>query len=328
MIPFTYQRADSVDAALRLGREPGASFLAGGTELVNWLKDGIATPPAVIDIGRLPLDRIEVGADVITIGGLARLADVARHPHVGRVLPGLVAAIESAASPQIRAMGTLAGNLLQRTRCPYFRAEGDVPCNKRRPGSGCGLRSSGGGLDRNGAIFGASAACAATHPSDPAVMLAALDAELELQRAGGSRTIPLRSFYRLPGTTPEVETELASGELIVAIRIRQPGGMTTYRKVRDRAAYDFALVSAAAVGRRRADRLELAALTLGGVAPMPWRLEEAERRLSGAPADEPAIRAAIERSLVGAAPLAGNRFKIDLVLRVATRAVLDLAERE
>src|SRR5215470_3931752 len=135
MLPFTYQRADSVDQALRLGREPGAAFLAGGTELVNWMKDGIATPQAVIDIGRLPLDRVEVGADLITIGGLARLSAVARHPEIGRALPGLVVAIESAASPQIRAMGTLAGNLLQRTRCPYFRAEGEPPCNKRRPGS-------------------------------------------------------------------------------------------------------------------------------------------------------------------------------------------------
>jgi xanthine dehydrogenase YagS FAD-binding subunit len=300
--------------------------IAGATELLNWMKEGIAAPALVIDINALPLADIEVARDSIRIGALARLSDVAARPEVQRELPSLARAIELAASPQLRNMGTMAGNLLQRTRCPYFRAEVALPCNKRVAGSGCAALH---GDNRTHAIFGWSEHCVATHPSDPAVALLGLDAGLVVRGVVGERTVPLADLYRPPGDLPQRETTLARDELVLAVDVplSPVARASRYLKVRERASYEFALVSAAAGVVLARDRIIDARVVLGGVAHRPWRMIEAERALRGAALDAPHVRAAIDAELAQARPLEHNAFKVGLASATAIRAVLQSGGR-
>ena len=285
------------------------------------MKEGIVVPRRLIDINRLAgLDAIEVGPDGLRIGALARMSDVARHESVRRDYPVIAEALLRSASQQLRNMASLGGNLLQRTRCPYFRAEVDLACNKRRPGSGCAALE---GEDRSLAIFGGSDACIATHPSDVAVAFAALDAVVEVRSRSSARTIPLSQFYRLPDSAPERETTLEPGELVVAIVVpaSRLAGRSHYLKVRERASYEFALVSAAVAVDLDGDRIGEARLALGGVAPMPWRLPAAEARLRGASLERSALRAAIEDGFADARPRKHNGFKVELAKRTIVRAL-------
>lgn len=303
-----------------LQREPRAYAIAGGTELVNWMKEGIVSPSTLIDINGLPgLDQVEVTPGGLHIGALARMSDVASHPDVQREYPAISEALWSSASGQLRNMASMGGNLLQRTRCPYFRAEVDVPCNKRRPGSGCAARRDGGD-DRTAAIFGWSERCVATHPSDVAVALMALDAVVHTQRA-----IPLRDFYRLPGDAPEQDTTLERGELIVGIQVPASAlaGRSRYLKVRERTSYEFALVSVAVgLDLQTNGRVREARIALGGVAPMPWRLLLAERALVGANvANAAELRERVTDAFDEARPLRHNKFKVELAARAVVHAI-------
>ena len=321
METFAFARPSDLAGVLAAIAEPGALPIAGGTELLNWMKEGIVVPRRLIDINRLAgLDAIEVGPDGLRIGALARMSDVARHESVRRDYPVIAEALLRSASQQLRNMASLGGNLLQRTRCPYFRAEVDLACNKRRPGSGCAALE---GEDRSLAIFGGSDACIATHPSDVAVAFAALDAVVEVRSRSSARTIPLSQFYRLPDSAPERETTLEPGELVVAIVVpaSRLAGRSHYLKVRERASYEFALVSAAVAVDLDGDRIGEARLALGGVAPMPWRLPAAEARLRGASLERSALRAAIEDGFVDAQPRKHNGFKVELAKRTIVRAL-------
>jgi xanthine dehydrogenase YagS FAD-binding subunit len=322
MNPFTYVRVSNVSSAVAAARIEGTSLLAGGTELINWMKEGIATPRRVVDINELSeLDRIELTATELHIGALARMSSVAAHPDVRREFPALSIALEKSASQQIRNMASMGGNLLQRTRCPYFRAEVELPCNKRVPGSGCAAR---GGEDRTLAVLGGSTHCIATHPSDAAVALAMYDAVVRIQGSAGTREVPLDRFYVLPGTTPQVETVLLPGELIVEIRVPRSGVTSSahYLKVRERASYEFALVSAAASVDRDGKIIRAAKIALGGVAPKPWRLRNGERSLAGiALDDETAMHRALAPDFESAHPGKHNGFKIELAKRTAIRAL-------
>ena len=302
---FSYQRAQSpAEAAAAALRVPGAKFIAGGTNLLDLMKLEIETPPHLIDVNGLGLDKIEATADGgLRIGALVRNTDLAADARVRRDFGVLSRALLAGASAQLRNKATTAGNLLQRTRCPYFY-DTNQPCNKRAPGSGC---SAIGGYSRNHAMLGTSTACIATHPSDMAVAMHLLDASVETVRPDGSaRTIPIADFHRLPGTTPQIEHALAPGELITAVTLPKPlGGVHIYRKVRDRASYAFALVSVAAIvqpdGTGR--------VALGGVAHKPWRMPAADAAMpQGA-------RAVAEQLLAGAKTTADNAFKITLVQR-------------
>ncbi|MBO0690267.1 MAG: FAD binding domain-containing protein, partial [Candidatus Dormibacteraeota bacterium] len=247
MVPFAFERAADTEGAIAaLEADPEACLVAGGTELVNWMKEGIVTPSRLVDVNRIPgLGGIEARSGGLRIGALARMADVAAHPDVRRDYPAISEALLRSASQQLRAMASMGGNLMQRTRCPYFRADTRLPCNKRRPGSGCAALA---GDDRAMAIFGWSEHCLATHPSDVAVALAALDATVTVRGSGGERTLPLTSFYRLPDARPDRDTELEHGEMIVGIDVPASGvaRRSWYLKVRERTSYEFALVSVAA----------------------------------------------------------------------------------
>jgi xanthine dehydrogenase YagS FAD-binding subunit len=263
----------------------------------------------------------------LRIGALARMSDVAVHPEVRKRFPVIAEALLFSASGQLRNMASIGGNIMQRTRCAYFRDEDDLPCNRRRPGSGCAARH---GLNRNHAIFGWSDVCVATNPSDLAVALAALDAHVIVRGASGERSIPFTEFHRLPGTTPATETVLKRGELIVAIEVPPSleGRASHYLKLRDRQSYEFALVSAAVAVAVDGRRLRSVRLALGGVAPKPWRLTAAEAALSGVSLDDPGTLArAIAASFGDARPLAHNAFKIELAQRVALRALQVAGER-
>ncbi len=305
MKAFTFERADSPAAAAAAAqRHPGARFIAGGTNLLDLMKLEIETPAHVIDVNGVGLDTIESTPDGgLRIGALVRNTDLAADERVRRDYAVLTRALVAGASGQLRNMATTAGNLLQRTRCPYFY-DTNQPCNKRRPGSGCAAV---GGCNRQHAVIGASEACIATHPSDMAVALRALDAEVETVNPDGStRRLALPDFYRLPGDNPHLETHLQAGEFITAVILPAPlGGIHLYHKVRDRASYAFALVSVALVllpdGRGR--------VALGGVAPMPWRREAAEAEL---PRGAVAV---IARLLEGASPTPQNAFKLTLAQR-------------
>src|SRR5262245_44550238 len=262
METFAFTRASDLPAVLGAIAEPGTYPIAGGTELLNWMKEGIIVPERLVDINRLPdLDRVETGPQGLRIGALARMSDVAADPFVRRDYPAISEALLKSASPQLRNMASLGGNLLQRTRCPYFRAEVDLPCNKRRPGSGCAALA---GEDRSLAIFGWSDACIATHPSDVAVAFAALDATIEIAGPAGTRSLPITEFHRLPGDKPDHETELQPGELIVAITVAASplARRSHYLKVRERASYEFALVSAAVGVDLDGDRIAAARIAL------------------------------------------------------------------
>jgi xanthine dehydrogenase YagS FAD-binding subunit len=305
MKAFTYESAHSTaDAVAAMARTPDAKFIAGGTNLLDLMKLQIETPAHLIDVNGLGLDKIEPTADGgLRVGALVRNTDLATDLRVRRDYALLSRALLAGASGQLRNKATTAGNLLQRTRCPYFY-DTNQQCNKRVPGSGCGAL---GGFNRQHAIIGSSTACIATHPSDMAVAMRALDAIVEtMQPSGVTRTIPIADFYRLPGNTPHLETNLQRGELITAVTLPKPlGGIHVYHKVRDRASYAFALVSVGAIvqpdGRGR--------VALGGVAHMPWRVEAAEAAMpQGA-------KALTERLLAGAKPTEQNAFKLTLVER-------------
>ncbi len=306
MKAFTYERAKTpAAAAAAVVAHPGARFIAGGTNLLDLMKLQIETPPHLVDVNRLGLDTIEETKEGgLRIGALVRNTDLAADGRVRRDYAVLSRALVSGASGQLRNKATTAGNLLQRTRCPYFY-DTTKPCNKRQPGSGCAAI---GGFNRNLAIMGTSEACIATHPSDMAVAMRVLDAQVETVRPDGSvRAIPIADFHTLAGTTPHIETTLAPGELITAVTLPKPiGGRHIYRKVRDRASYAFALISVAAVvqpdGRGR--------YALGGVAHKPWRVEAAEQQ-TGAKA----VAAAI---LAGARTTPQNAFKLPLIERTIT----------
>lgn len=306
----SYARADSVAEAIRLGGQAGAAFLAGGTDQMQLWKAGVRSPGAIVDISRLPLSGIEAENGVVSIGALARLSDVAGHPAVP---PLVTEAIAASASGQVRNMATVGGNLLQRTRCVYFRGH-DLPCNKRRPGSGCGARE---GENRQAALFGASDCCVATHASDLAVALAALDAEVTILGPAGERRMGLGELYRLPGAAPEHDTVLAPGELITSVSVPAFEGPTTYLKIRDRASFEFAVVSVAAAVRIENGRIVEARLAAGGVAPMPWRLSAVEAALAAGAGLEDAAALAAE----GARPLTRNGFKVGLLQSAVLRAL-------
>ena len=321
MMPFSYRRAASVDEAVRLGMAPGAHFLGGGTNLVDLAKGGVVRPSMLVDVSRLPLaDIVATPEGGVHIGATARNSDVANHALIRARHPLLSQALLAGASPQLRNMATVGGNLLQRTRCPYFYDTGFEHCNKRMPGSGCGAVD---GLNRNHAILGASAACIATHPSDMCVALAALRASVRVRGPRGERAIAFEHFHRLPGDTPQQDTTLADGELIVGVDL-PPGGFADrahYLKLRDRASYAFALVSVAAALDVRDGLVRDAALALGGVAHKPWRRPEAEAMLIGRPPTDEAFGDAADVLLQGARPATQNGFKVTLARRAIVRAL-------
>ena len=313
MKPFTYERANSpADAAATAARNQHAKFIAGGTNLLDLMKLEIETPAHLIDVNGLALDKIETTPEGgLRIGALVRNTDLAADPRVRRDYAVLSRALLAGASGQLRNKATTAGNLLQRTRCPYFY-DTNQPCNKRQPGSGCAAI---GGFSRQHAVVGVSDACIATHPSDMAVAMRALDARIENVRADGTtRSIPIAEFYRLPGDTPQIETALAPGELITAVTLPKPvGGTHIYHKVRDRASYAFALVSVGAIVQRDGT----GRVALGGVAHRPWRVEAAEAEM---PRGAKAVAA---RLLDGARPTRENSFKLTLVERTLGAALME-----
>jgi xanthine dehydrogenase YagS FAD-binding subunit len=324
MKDFGYLAAADVATAVREIR-PGAKFLGGGTNLVDLMREGVESPDTVIDISRLPLTGIDTGPDgTVRIGALVRNSDLAAHPMIRARFPMLAQAVLMGASGQLRNMATVGGNLLQRTRCPYFY-DGTLPCNKREPSSGCAAI---GGFNRMHAILGTSESCVATHPSDMCVALAALDATVEVESVRGTRRIPLLDFHRLPGDTPHVETALEPDELITAVELpaNPVAALSRYRKVRDRASYAFALVSVAAALRVEDGRVAAVRLALGGVAAKPWRAVEAERVLTGAPATDAEFDRAAGAELAQAVPQSANGFKIELAKRTITATLRRLAE--
>jgi xanthine dehydrogenase YagS FAD-binding subunit len=312
MRPFAYVKPADVGEAVRaVATEPGAKFLGGGTNLVDLMREGIELPDTVVDLGDLPLAGVdELPGGGLRIGALVRNSVLAADSRVRTRYPLLSQAILAGASAQLRNMATVGGNLLQRTRCPYFYDHASA-CNKREPGSGCDAL---GGFNRSHAVLGVSESCIATHPSDMCVALAALDAVVEVESVRGTRRIPLADFHRLPGDTPEVETTLAADELVTAVELPpEPAAANSrYRKVRDRASYAFALVSVAAALEVRDGVVTRARLALGGVAAKPWRATEAERILTGGPATEESFDRAAQAELAPAAVRPGNAFKVRL----------------
>jgi xanthine dehydrogenase YagS FAD-binding subunit len=323
--PFQYQQpADAAGAIATVAGTDGAVFLGGGTNLVDLMKLGVETPGLLVDVTRLPMGHIEPTPDGgLRIGAGVRNSVLAADPRVRAGYPVLSQALLAGASGQLRNMATVGGNLLQRTRCLYFQ-DVSKPCNKRRPGSGCPARA---GDHRNLAILGASAQCIATHPSDMAVALAALDATVHVEGAGGARTMALDELYRLPGDEPDQDTTLARGDLITAIELPPPGFArhSAYRKVRDRASYAFAVTSVAAALDIENGQVRDVRLALGAVAPLPWRARRAERAMLGRPATEETFREAVDAELAAAAPLRGNAFKVPLVSNVVTAVLSQLA---
>lgn len=311
MKPFSYERvASPAQAAAAVAARPGAKFIAGGTNLLDLMKLQIETPVHLVDVNGIGLDSIEpTPQGGLRIGALVRNSDLAAHPRVRRDYGVLTRALVAGASGQLRNMATTGGNLLQRTRCPYFY-DTHMPCNKRQPGSGC---SAIGGFSRQHAVIGGSADCIATHPSDMAVALRVLDATVETVRPDGvARAIPIADFHRLPGSTPHIETALQPGELITSVSLPAPvGGTHVYRKVRDRASYAFALVSVAAIVQRDGS----GRVALGGVAHKPWRVEAAEAGM------RQGARAVADRLLDGARPTHENAFKLPLAERTLAAAL-------
>ncbi len=312
---FGYARAGDAAEAVRLGSTPGAAFIAGGTDLLQLWKSGAHSPAQVIDISALALDQINPVGERLEIGAMVRLSDLAA---AATDYPLVAEAILASASGQIRNMATVGGNLLQRTRCVYFRGEPALPCNKRNPGSGCGALA---GENRQAALFGASEACVATHASDLAVALAALDAEVTVLGRDGPRRLSLDALYRLPGEAPERDTTLSPGELITGVAIRRFAGRSTYLKVRDRASFEFAVVSVAAALRLENGVIAEARLAAGGVAPQPWRLTACEAALVGQTPTPEVFATAAGLATNGARPLAHNGFKQTLLRNAVARAL-------
>jgi xanthine dehydrogenase YagS FAD-binding subunit len=324
MIPFTYTRASNAAEAVRLAGARDVKYIGGGTNLVDLLRETIERPAALVDVTGLSSTIERRGNDGLLIGAAVRNTALAEHRDIRTRYPVLARAVLAGASGQIRNMATVGGNILQRTRCAYFYDTDGSRCNKRFPGQGCDAID---GINRMHAILGASSSCVATHPSDMCVALAALDAVVRLEGAGGARTVPLTDLHRLPGDRPEVETVLEPGELITAVELPALTAATrsTYRKVRDRASYAFALVSVAAALELVDGRVKDVRLALGGVAHKPWRARLAETALQGGPVTEQAFRAAAEAELAAAKPLRDNGFKIELASRVMTAVLSELA---
>jgi xanthine dehydrogenase YagS FAD-binding subunit len=325
MINFQYSRAtDVADAVRQLAADPEAKFIAGGTNLIDLMKYEVEHPARLIDISRLPLNRVEETAQGgLKIGALVPNTDLAYHPQIERRYPLVSSAILAGASQQLRNMASTGGNLVQRTRCFYFY-DVTTPCNKREPGSGCSAIK---GINRINAILGTSDSCIATHPSDLCVALAALEAKVHVTGPAGDRVIPIGDFHRLPGNTPERDNNLERGEIITAIELPGRGFAKNYSylKIRDRLSYAFALVSAAVALEMDGDRIAEARVALGGVAHKPWRVPEAEAVLRGQKADETAFARAAELLLHGAKGHSHNEFKIELARRTAIRTLKQAA---
>lgn len=325
MKPFAYTRATEERAAIQtVASNTQAKFIAGGTNLLDLMKEGVTQPSQLVDITRLPLGQIEVISGGVRIGALAKNSDVANNPLIKERYPLLSEAFLAGASPQLRNMASVGGNLLQRTRCYYF-TDTSMPCNKREPGSGCAAIE---GYNRIHAILGASEKCIATHPSDMCVALAALDATIRIQGANGIRTIPIGEFHRLPGDTPEIDTVLQQDELIVSVDLPDsPNAWRShYLKVRDRASYAFALVSVAAALDIDNGTIKAARIAMGGVAHKPWRSLEAEKILVGAKPNEETFKAAAEATVREAKPQKYNKFKVEMAKRAIVRALTTVGE--
>lgn len=324
MNPFSYARAGDAVEALRLGHRNAATYLGGGTNLVDLMRERVARPDALVDVTGLSATIEETEGGGLLIGAAVRNTALAEHRAVRSRYPVLARAILAGASAQIRNMATVGGNLLQRTRCTYFYDTDGSRCNKRARGSGCDAIE---GLNRGHAILGASSACMATHPSDMCVALAALHTIVHLQGSGGARTLPFGELHRLPGDHPELDTVLEPGELITAIELLSLpfASNSTYRKVRDRASYAFALVSVAAALEMDGGRITDVRIALGGVAHKPWRALKAEAALRDGPATEQSFRDAAIAELADAKPLRDNGFKVELAKRVLVAVLGDLA---
>ena len=324
METFSYVKAPSIDKALASASQ--AKFIAGGTTLVDLMKLGVETPKTLVDINLLPLDKIEKLPDGgLRIGALVRNSDLAWNQDVQKSYPVLSQAILSGASPQLRNMATTGGNLLQRTRCAYFRepsagTPGGYACNKRTPGTGCAALD---GFHRTHAILGTSEHCIATHPSDMCVAMAALEAVIHVEGPKGKRTIPFADFHKLPGDTPHIENALEPGELVTFVDLPKPvdGARSVYLKLRDRASYEFALASAAVVVHVEGGHIRYARVALGGVGTKPWRSREAESALMGKAANQATFRAAAEAALAKAKPRTDNAFKVELSKRCLVRTL-------
>jgi xanthine dehydrogenase YagS FAD-binding subunit len=328
MRPFSYTRVTDVDTAIAAVRDrPDSAFLAGGTTEVDLVRQNVLRPGLLVDINDLPLNRVEDRPDGgLRIGALARMSDVAQAPGVIQRFPVISQALLLGASAQLRNMASLGGNLCQRVRCSYFR-DATSPCNKRDPGSGCAALD---GFNRGHAILGTSGTCIATHPSDVAVALVAMDAVVHTRGPGGERAIPIDEFFLLPGDTPEREHPLEHGELIVAIEV-PPAAVarhSVYLKFRDRESYEFALVSVAAAVRVQDGAIADVRLALGGVGTKPWRARRAERSLLGRPAGATSFAEAAGQELAAATPRPLNAFKVELAQRAIVRALVSLTNGE
>ncbi|HZD40630.1 MAG TPA: xanthine dehydrogenase family protein subunit M [Terriglobales bacterium] len=320
MASLAYAAADNLGAAIEHSRRtPGAEFIAGGTDLLQLLEDRVRNPTELIDLNGLPLGGIEVEAGGARLGALARMAEVADHPLIQKEFPAVAEALLASASPQVRNMATIGGNLLQRTRCLYYR-DAASPCNKRHPGSGCPAQE---GQNRINAILGGSHQCIAAYPGDLAVALVALDATVDIAGANGLHMLPIRELHCLPGETPHIETVLGPGDVITSVLIpfSAHARRSRYLKIRDRASFQFALASAAVALDIKDGIIKEARVAVGGVATKPWRLEQLERMLVGEPVSPELFRAAALRASEGAAPREQNRFKVTLIQRVVERAL-------
>jgi xanthine dehydrogenase YagS FAD-binding subunit len=324
MIPFSYARATDATDAVHRGRSGQSKYLGGGTNLVDLMRENIEQPGILVDV-----TGVSTGIELLAGGGLmigagVRNTAVAEHGLVRRRYPLLARAILSGASPQLRNMATVGGNLLQRTRCAYFYDDGGSRCNKRSPGQGCDAID---GINRGHAVLGVSSACIATHPSDMCVALAALDANVHLMGQAGERRLPLTDLHRLPADHPEIENVLEPGELITAVELNPPplSGYSSYRKVRDRSSFAFALVSVAAILKVDGGVVRAVRLALGGVATKPWRAWKAEAVLQGEPANVDTFRAAAEAEMAEARPSSHNGYKIELVKRTIVAVLTELS---
>ena len=328
MESFRYEQSKTVQSALAAGAtQSGKKFVAGGTTLIDLMKLEVEKPPLLVDINRLPLAQVErTGDGGVKIGAMVRNSDLANHELIKQQYLVLSQALLSGASPQLRNMATTGGNLLQRTRCYYFRDIAYSACNKRNPGSGCAAMD---GFNRIHAILGTSEHCIATHPSDMAVAMMALEAVVHTEGSGGAREIPLHQFYKLPGSTPQIENVLEPNELItfVTLPALAEGTRSQYLKLRDRASYEFALSSAAVVVTLEGDRIQRARVALGGVGTVPWRSREAEEALEGKPAKDDTFRNAAKAALAAARPLHDNAFKVNLAQLCLRRALSNVTKQ-
>ncbi|MBD1997672.1 xanthine dehydrogenase family protein subunit M [Leptolyngbya sp. FACHB-541] len=324
MHPFSYAQADHIDGAIASLGASGTKVIAGGTNLIDLIRVGVETPNQLIDINQLPLATVEETAQGVRINALARMSAVADAAIIRDRYPVIAQALLNSASPQLRNMASIGGNLMQRTRCSYFRDQA-FPCNKREPGTGCPAIE---GENRIHAILGTSRQCIATHPSDLAVALVALDAIVQLRGPDGERSVPIANFHLLPGDTPEQETVLQPGELIVAVEVpaSHTAARSHYLKVRDRASYEFALVSAAVGLELNQGIVRSARIALGGVGTKPWRAHQAETVLQGQSINDEILTAAAEAALQRALPRQHNAFKVELAKRTLVRALSTVAQ--